>query len=104
MQLLIGHLGPRRIAVGIRFRFHYQPRCRGRPGDQLHHGLQAHQRPAPPIGGDVAEQAGFDLVPLSGPPREVAGPGPPAPPLPPPPPPHPPPPVAPALAAPPLPP
>ena len=47
--------------------------CRGsRCRDQVHHNLERLERNAPPVSGDVAEQAVFDLVPFAGARRIVA--------------------------------
>ena len=43
----------------------------GCAADQIDHDLPTDQRPASPVGGDVAEHAMFNLVPFAGAGREV---------------------------------
>jgi hypothetical protein len=61
------------VGAGVEFATHLQAGLgRGRV-DQSDHRQTAGQRRAPPILGDVSEQAMLDLVPLGGPRRIMAG-------------------------------
>src|SRR5271157_3993256 len=63
-QLLVGdfHLGG--IEVGVEVCLYSQPRLSCRCPDEIDNDLVAHQGAAPPIHGDVREQAMLDLVPF----------------------------------------
>lgn len=49
-----------------------EPRRRAGGGDQLHDGCQTRQGPPAPVGAEVGEEPGFDLVPRAGARRKVA--------------------------------
>ena len=71
-QLFVAHLDLRWVVFlvepGVNFKACRGSRCR----DQVHHNLERLERNAPPVSGDVAEQAVFDLVPFAGARRIVA--------------------------------
>jgi hypothetical protein len=50
-----------RVVVGIELGGDGQPGCRGRGADQVDDRLVAGQGPAPPVPGDLGEQAMLDL-------------------------------------------
>src|SRR6266851_9185359 len=65
-HLLGRYLTPRLVVTGIEKCLHLQPApCSSAP-DQVHDGLEAHQRPASPVHADEGEEAVLDLVPLAG--------------------------------------
>ena len=57
-EFLVGDLDPLRIGVFIKAGLDAQPFARRRAADQIHDNLAADQRPAAPVGGDVAEYSG----------------------------------------------
>src|SRR6266852_8951070 len=69
-QLLITHLDSDGIAGPVQLRLDGQAGLGGRVGNQNHDHFMAHQRLAPPVPGDVAKHAMFNLVPLAGAYRE----------------------------------
>ena len=71
-QLGIADLDAGRIGRRVQLRPDLQSSACGSVANQVDDHLQADQRPATPILGDVAEQAVFDQVPLTGTRREVA--------------------------------
>src|SRR5713226_5398362 len=65
-QLLITHLDSDGIAGSVQLRLDGQAGLGGGVGNQIHDHFMAHQRLAPPVPGDVAKHAMFNLVPLAG--------------------------------------
>src|SRR5919199_5485034 len=61
-----------RVGCGVEFRLDRQSGTRGGIADEVDDHLQAEQRSATPVLGDVAEQAVLDHVPLAGTWRQVA--------------------------------
>src|SRR5260370_27338880 len=69
-HLPVADLDAGRVGGGIELGGHSQPGGRGGGADQVDDRLVAGQGPAPPVPGDLGEQAGLYFVPLSGTPRQ----------------------------------
>ena len=65
-HLLIGHLEPRLVHIGVDFALHRQPRLCGGCSDQVDDDLMTDQRLAAPVLSDEGEETVFDLVPFAG--------------------------------------
>ena len=70
-MLLVRDFDPLRVGVFINGSFDAQAVSRGGAANQIDDDLPADQGTAAPIGGDVAEHAVLDLVPLAGARRKV---------------------------------
>ncbi len=70
-KFLVADSNPRRVRAGIKGGLDLQSFGRGGVGDEIDNAVMAYERTTPPILGNVAEHAMFNLVPLAGPRREV---------------------------------
>ena len=66
VDLIIGNLDPRRVALGIEQRFHAQPGSRSRLPNQVDHGLQVPKRLPLPGQTDEREDPMLNAVPFPG--------------------------------------
>jgi len=65
-ELIVRHLSPGGVSIGVELTCDPQPGLRGRGADQVDHYFMTDERFATPVLGDGGEQAVFDLVPFAG--------------------------------------